>query len=274
MQMDKPVYGKLETDFGSVELMHALHHRQNFSRHSHEGYGLGVITGGALEFYYRGETLIAGRGYVNSVNPDEVHDGHSYGENGWRYSMLYFSEDVFRNVYEEMTDSFKTPFITSGVINDPHLAVEIALLTSGVLSGGADSLEAESGLFSVLSRAAEKHSDKRPTDLKSYRLGGRLKRVKEYIADNIAKKMTLKELAELAGVSRYHFARSFKADCGLAPYEFIAVKRAGFAKKLLLSGVEPASASAESGYSDQSHMNRWLKRIYGVTPSNMSNIIL
>lgn len=268
---DKSIYAKLHSDFGDIEILHAEYIRQNFSRHSHDGYGMGVITDGALEFYYRGENLIAGKGYVNTVNPDEIHDGHSYGEDGWRYSMLYFKEDVFRNIFNGVTDRYDTPYITSGVIKDIHLAHSISRLVTDVINGG-DRLETDSRLMGLLSAAVIRHSDKRPSDIRTYRLGGKLSKVKEYINDNIEKKMTLNELAELAGLSQYHFARSFKSDCGLAPYEYVSVKRAERAKNMLFSGVKPVDASAECGYTDQSHMNRFLKKYYGITPSDFVNI--
>jgi len=227
-----------------------------------------------MEFSYRGEKLIAHKGCVNSVNPDEPHDGHSFDEScGWCYSMLYFTEDVFRNMYNDMTEKYRTPFLSRGVLNDTQFAEGITSMVSNVLSGKADRLYAESELIKILSTAIKRHTDKRPEG-KSYHMGGKMHRVEEYIRSNLHRHISIAELSELAGMSPYHFIRSFHRDKGLAPYEFVSVKRAERARELILGGEGFADAAVSCGFTDQSHMNRWLKRIIGVTPKNMSSIVL
>lgn len=274
LPIDKPKYVRLSTPLGDVDIMRAWYVKQNFSKHSHEGYGLGAILSGAMEFSYRGEKLIAHKGCVNSVNPDEPHDGHSFDEScGWCYSMLYFTEDVFRNMYNDMTDKYRTPFLSCGVVHDISFAENITSAVSNILSGKADRLYAESELIKIFSDAIKKHTDKSPAD-KSYRMGLKMRRVEEYIRSNLHRQISISELSELAGMSPYHFIRSFRRDRGLAPYEFLSVKRAEQAKELILSGARFADAASSCGFTDQSHMNRWLKRIIGVTPKNMSSIVL
>jgi len=39
------------------------------------------------------------------------------------------------------------------------------------------------------------------------------------------------------------------------------------ARRLLREKVAPAEAAALSGFADQSHMGRWFRRAYGVTPA-------
>jgi len=275
MQADRPKYISCKTFLGNIDIMCAWYLKQNFAKHSHEGYGLGAIFSGAMEFNYRGENLVAYRGCVNSVNPDEPHDGHSLdSEDGWCYSMLYFEEDVFRNLYRDMTDKYRTPFLSSGVINDTEFAITISSLVRNVFSGKVDKLYAESEIIKVLSTAVERHSDKKPEKTKMYKLGNKMRRVADYINESIDQKISIIDLANIAGVSPYHFIRSFKNDKGLTPYEYVSVKRTDRAKKMILNGNKFAETAAKCGFTDQSHMNKWLKRVYGVTPKNMSSIVL
>ena len=76
-----------------LQLMQASYQTRTFPRHSHEGFGVGVIEQGALGFYYRGENVVAPAGRINTVNPDEVHTGQSATEHGWTYRMFYLSAD-------------------------------------------------------------------------------------------------------------------------------------------------------------------------------------
>jgi len=273
MRQDTSVYARVKTSFGEIDVMRAWYVNQHFNRHTHDGYGLGAINGGAMEFNYRGEKLIASRGLVNSVNPDEPHDGHSFDiEQGWHYSMLYFSENVFRNIYADITDRYKTPYIKSGIFKDIYLMQGVSSLVNNILAGNSDKLFIESHLLGVLSTTILHHSDKRPQESKAFKLGSKVKIVKSYISDNITEKISIKELADLVNMSQYHFIRSFRNDVGMTPYEYVSVKRTAKAKELILSGEKPVSAAFECGYTDQSHMNKWLKRLYGITPSNIRRI--
>ena len=48
---------KITEELGGLETLNAEYEKQNFSRHSHEGYTLGVIEQGAQRFYRTGGHL-------------------------------------------------------------------------------------------------------------------------------------------------------------------------------------------------------------------------
>lgn len=106
-----------------LTLLRARFHTQTFARHSHEGYGVGVIQAGALAFDYRGAGLVAAQGAVNTVNPDEPHTGRAATSHGWAYRMFYFSPEFLAQRAEDVAGRpVPLPFFTSGVIHDPGLA--------------------------------------------------------------------------------------------------------------------------------------------------------
>lgn len=109
-------------ELGNVELMRAKFVTQTFPRHTHEGFGVGVIERGALGFYYRGENLVASPGIINIVNPDEVHTGHAATKQGWVYRAFYFDADVIRRAACELSGrQEKIPFFQRGIIHDDAL---------------------------------------------------------------------------------------------------------------------------------------------------------
>ena len=57
--------------------------------HFHEGYVIGVIKKGQLEFDYRGKKLVASAGDIKFADPGEVHKGFSVSDFGWqnRYDL-------------------------------------------------------------------------------------------------------------------------------------------------------------------------------------------
>ncbi|GAC1510468.1 MAG: AraC family transcriptional regulator [Ktedonobacteraceae bacterium] len=94
-----------------------------------------------------------------------------------------------------------------------------------------------------------------------------MRRVTEYIHDNLHHQLTLAELSFIANMSAYHFARTFKQATGLAPHQYVLRTRIECAKGLLLQGRLPISEIATRvGFFDQSHFTRYFKRVVGVTP--------
>lgn len=73
---------KIAQELGGLELLDAKYEKQNFSRHSHEGYTIGVIEKGAQQFFRTGGNHIAPQDSIILVNADEVHNGHSATEGG------------------------------------------------------------------------------------------------------------------------------------------------------------------------------------------------
>lgn len=93
------------------------------------------------------------------------------------------------------------------------------------------------------------------------------KRVTEYIECNLTGALSLHDLANLAKVSPYHFARQFKQRFGYSPHAYVISRRLNRARELLakkdLMLKEIASCC---GFSDQAHMTRLFKRQFNLTP--------
>ncbi len=96
---------------------------------------------------------------------------------------------------------------------------------------------------------------------------GQLRRVLDYIEDNLGEALGLGDLAASVGLSVYHFARLFKASTGRTPHGHVIVRRIERAKLLLGRAETVAEVAAEVGFSDQSHFTRHFKRLVGVTPT-------
>jgi AraC family transcriptional regulator len=97
---------------------------------------------------------------------------------------------------------------------------------------------------------------------------GRLRAVIAYIEDRLATGLTLEQMAQVARLSAYHFARQFKTATGLPPHQFVIMRRVERARLLLQTGAHQSLAeiAAAVGFSDQSQLSHHFKRVLGVTP--------
>ena len=96
----------------------------------------------------------------------------------------------------------------------------------------------------------------------------KVRRVIEYIMENLENNPTLEQMAGIVHLSSYHFARLFKAATGLAPHQFVITRRIERAQHLLRTNGELglAEVAFRSGFANQSHFCLHFKRITGVTP--------
>lgn len=99
--------------------------------------------------------------------------------------------------------------------------------------------------------------------------GQRLRRVLSFIADNYESDLSLAELALVAGMSAFHFAREFKRATGLPPHQYLIRFRVERAKALLAESRLPlVEVSSRAGFSHQSHFTRLFRRLTGTTPQS------
>jgi AraC family transcriptional regulator len=97
-----------------------------------------------------------------------------------------------------------------------------------------------------------------------------LRYVLEYIGAHLSHELSLESLAELTGLSAYHFARLFTQSVGLSPHRYVVRRRLEEAKRLLLNGTHTiAEVATLTGFADQSHLHRLFKQRFGITPGSL-----
>ncbi len=91
----------------------------------------------------------------------------------------------------------------------------------------------------------------------------------EYLNTHFSEPVTVEELSEYVGFSKYYFCRSFKQVTGKTVIDYLNNLRCINAKRLIMSGQYNVSESARlSGFNNLSYFSRTYIKHMGVSPSN------
>jgi AraC family transcriptional regulator len=153
----------------------------------------------------------------------------------------------------------------------PLLRAAMGSVDAELTAGGAGGRLAAESLANVLAVRLIRHitSPRRPEHSRDGTLPrGRLRAIVEYVEASLDASPTLEQMAAVAGLSPYHFARQFKTATGLPPHQYVILRRVERAKQHLQTGdgFSLAEVAARVGFSDQSQFCHHFKRLVGVTP--------
>jgi AraC-like DNA-binding protein len=98
--------------------------------------------------------------------------------------------------------------------------------------------------------------------------------IKKYLDEKYLEEFILDDLAKSFDLSVVHLIRVFKKEFGLPIHSYILNKKVHFAKELLSSNLPIIEVAQNSGFFDQSHLNRSFKRIFQITPKEYQKHIL
>lgn len=92
-------------------------------------------------------------------------------------------------------------------------------------------------------------------------------RVHSYMVLHLGEDISLAKLAAAACISRFHFARLFRARTGYSPMAYVMRLRLARAREMLAGDDHCiADTAAALGFYDQSHFTRTFRRVHGVPP--------
>jgi AraC-like DNA-binding protein len=248
-----------------VEAMRAHFVRHVYDRHSHDAYLFGVTEQGVQAFRCRGSARASAAGMVMAFNPDDPHDGHAAASGGFTYVMLHLGTDLVADILADAKDGRAgLPLFTEPVVHDRPLAGRLRRLNA-LLLDGATRLEAQELVAAVVLAAVERHASY-PAVAPTPRGGGAPSLVRDLLHDRLAEDVSADDLARAVGLSRFQLYRQFRERYGVPPSAYLRQVRLREARQRLAAGAAIAEAAFATGFADQSHLTRWFRRTYGITP--------
>jgi AraC-type DNA-binding domain-containing proteins len=154
---------------------------------------------------------------------------------------------------------------------DRHISVLLLELTADLDDGSpAGKLYGESLATSLAVHLVKRYAVKpvTPVGYKGGLPGNRLKRVLDYIADNLDQNVSLSQLAAIAGMSPHYFSELFKQSTGRTPHNYVLFQRIERAKQQLRDPKRSViDVGLDAGFQNPSHFARAFRKIEGRSPS-------
>ena len=100
----------------------------------------------------------------------------------------------------------------------------------------------------------------------------RMERARQYLEDNFDRAVQSDELEEVTGLDRYRLIRQFRACFATTPYRYLMMRRLQKARSLITLRHPLVDIAGETGFADQSHLNRHFNRAFGVTPGRWAEL--
>jgi AraC-like DNA-binding protein len=268
--MDKRNWISLSQDVDTgIESIRAHFRGHAYDPHWHDCFLVGVTEQGVQQFNCRRVRHRSTPGHVFLLEPGEIHDGHAPTEDGFTYSMLYLDphwlERELHALFEE-APADSQPGFADTLSHDPHLSTAI-VQAFHVLHDGDLRIVRQTALDGLLA-SLTRHLDWRKRQDFDPRLPLVAQVARDYLHAHTYEDIGLDDLAQACGIDRFRLTRAFKAAFGLAPHAYLIQLRLAKARQLLARGETPAQVASVLGFADQSHLGRWFRRAYQLTPAD------
>jgi AraC family transcriptional regulator len=95
----------------------------------------------------------------------------------------------------------------------------------------------------------------------------RLRQITEFIDEHLDRPLSVAEMATHLGLSPSHFSRSFHRSLNMPPHRYLMARRLNRVLALLATSSMPlAEIALLAGFCDQSHLSRYFRNHFGITP--------
>jgi len=252
-----------------MERLDAFFKGHAYSAHRHDSYAIGLTLRGVQCFHYRGEKRASLYGNVILLNPDELHDGESGIEEGFRYRMVYLRPDWIADALSDRARALPMPREPIG--RNGALARLVATATAD-LDQPLDPLEQDNLVtdFADALLAWDPSAGNRGLPPALHRPA--LDRARQLLTEECGRAVRAQELEAVTGLDRHLLNRQFRCLFATSPYRFLMQRRLDRARQCIADGASLVEAALDAGFADQAHFCRQFSAAFGMPPGRWKRL--
>lgn len=223
-----------------------------------------MVERGAARFELDATQQRAAQGELFVLEPEAVHTGMAAVPEGWAYKVLYI-EPRLVNEWDER-DSSPPRAARWVVFRDLALRAALARAHSALSAEPSGGLAVEEAVLHAVTALRPHLRPGPPNHGRARAEHTAVRRARAYLRERWDKRVSLVELSDVAGLSRFELVRRFRDQNGVTPHAYLLNLRVEEARRRLAAGAPPAEVAAACGFADQPHLTRVFKRAVGVSP--------
>lgn len=247
---------------------------------SHRLFEVLYLLHGNLEYSIEGEHYAVGEGDVILISPNEIHSLKIGGETAYERIVVMFDMQALGSIFAEeripLHDLLFNNFQRFRVIKKEMAEKnQLRELFFAIVENDETKEYEQLAFISHLIRliiAMDKLLGRENASFwNSTTVNPLIKRIIEYINDNIFSPLRLDDIAKHAYVSKSTVCHKFKEDMNISLNQYITIKKIYRAQELIQAGMSAQQASAFVGYENYNSFFYNYKKIIGVSPSIAKN---
>jgi len=245
---------------------------QKFPNHFHDYYVIGFIENGKRYLSCKNKQYIIETGDLILFNPGDIHTCEQIDNRTLDYRCINIKKDVMKKITFEITGKEYLPNFTEFVLFRNELTSSLKELHLMIMEEEKNLKKDELFLF-IMEQLIREYSNP-VSEMIIQEASEEIKTVCDYLENNYMENITLNQLSNLTGLSKYYLLHSFTKQKGISPYNYLQTIRISKAKKMLEQGVAPIDVAFKTGFTDQSHFTNFFKKLIGLTPKQYMNIFI
>lgn len=251
---------------GGLTLFRARYRLHRFTRHRHPTYVLAASAGGSHRIWLRGKLREVGPGSLVFIEPGEIHTGEGAELGLWTYRAAYLHPRLwqetlsFLGVPSMIRVRFPRCVVDDEALSEEFLEIHRRLELPEPSPGHATLVS------NLLLRIVATHGRIEVLPPPAAEVRPELQRVRRRLETPSRRTVTLDQLSDLSGMSRFHLVRSFQRAFGLPPRAYGIQVRIEASLPLLVAGQPVGRVARAVGFRSGSYFARAFRERVGLTP--------
>jgi len=230
--------------------------------HLHDKLCIVAIKKGGIKLKLNNKSIKIDEDEIYIINPYQIHSAVKIDSKSKDLYAMYIDKDWIKNLQADIFNTDKFIPFKKNIIKERSLHDEFLDICDLLTKKYDSNCTEERIVYFIYKLLKKERLDLNVKDERNILFAD----IKRYIDENLTNDLTLQSVANQFLITPFHLIRIFKKELNLTPYQYIIVQKTNLAKELLSRGLSISQTAQEAGFVDQSHLYKYFKQIFSITP--------